>query len=103
MKKIQKSNIYVVIPIAKRMYLTGVGVKRGAGWGNIRRRPGQYKNKYHMGGCDIYFYIALLSYKRNNTVKLSIPAFIWRKLVIKRYQGNINIHIDWLSIRKRTH
>ena len=55
------------------------------------------------GGCDIYFYIALLSYKRNNTVKLSIPAFIWRKLVIKRYQGNININIDWLSIRKRTH
>ena len=55
MKKIQKSNIYVVIPIAKRMYLTGVGVKRGAGWGNIRRRPGQYKNKYHMGGCDILF------------------------------------------------
>ena len=48
MKKIQKSNIYVVIPIAKRMYLTGVGVKRGAGWGNIRRRPGH-------GGCDILF------------------------------------------------
>ena len=53
----------------------------------------------HGGGGDIFFDIDRLSYKRNNTVILSIPVFIWTKLVIIRDQGNINIHIDWLSIR----